>query len=108
MIPTLSGRIQTRIFLILFIGVPWTLLITPVLPRAAGASLGDTYKATFAALGIVLVLGVCFWELIYHFLQQFRWEKDWPVMFTFFEVINEAILAFYVFRWLDLPEKTNF
>ena len=33
MIPTLSGRIQTRIWLILFIGIPWTLIITPFLPN---------------------------------------------------------------------------
>ncbi len=110
MIPTLSGRIQTRIFLIVFIGIPWTLIVTPILPndrRATGGGLLDTYKSTFTALGIVLVIGVCFWELIYHFLQQFRWEKDWPVMFTFFEVINEATLAFIVFKALDIDQKFN-
>ena len=31
MTPTLSGRIQTRILMALFIGVPWTLIITPFL-----------------------------------------------------------------------------
>ena len=111
MIPTLSGRIQTRIWLILFVGIPWTLIITPFLPNArdiTGASLFDTYKATFTVLGIVLVLAVFFWELLYHFLQQFRWEKDWPVMFTFFLVIPEAILAYNVFGWLDINEKYGF
>ena len=109
MIPTLSGRIQTRIWLILFIGIPWTLIITPFLPNnrdlIEGSGLIDTYKTTFTVLGVVLVLGVFFWELIYHFLQQYRWEKDWPVMFTFFEVINEAILAYVVFKALNLDEK---
>lgn len=108
MIPTLNGRIQTRIFLILFIGIPWTLIITPLLPNArdiTGGGLIDTYKSTFTALGIVLVLGVFFWELLYHLLQQFRWEKDWPVMFAFFEVINEAILAYVVFKALNIDEK---
>lgn len=110
MIPTLNGRIQTRIFLILFIGIPWTLIITPFLPNVRDlggdqASLLDAYKTTFSVLGVVLVLGVLFWELVYHFLQQFRWEKDWPVMFTFFEVINEGILAYVVFKALDLDTK---
>jgi len=109
MIPTLSGRIQTRIWLILFIGIPWTLIITPFLPNnrdlIEGSSLMDTYKTTFTVLGVVLVLGVFFWELIYHLIQQFRWEKDWPVMFTFFEVINEAIVAYIVFKALDLDTK---
>jgi hypothetical protein len=110
MIPTLSGRIQTRIFLILFIGIPWTLIITPFLPNhrhLTGGKLIDTYKSTFTALGIVLVVGVFFWELIYHFLQQFRWEKDWPVMFTFFEVINEAIVAYLIFKGLKIDTKFN-
>ncbi len=108
MIPTLSGRIQTRIFLILFIGIPWTLIITPVLPHSPGASLSSTYKATFSALAIVLVVGVFFWEMLYHFLQQYRWEKDWPVMFTFFEVINEAWLAYFLFDKLNIAKHTDF
>ncbi|MCU1396139.1 MAG: hypothetical protein JWM34_4567 [Ilumatobacteraceae bacterium] len=108
MIPTLNGRIQTRIFLILFVGIPWTLIITPFLPNnrdVTGGSLIDTYKTTFTVLGIVLVLAVFGWELIYHFLQQFRWEKDWPVMFTFFLVIPEAIVAKLVFDALDIGTK---
>ena len=108
MIPTLSGRIQTRIFLIIFVGIPWTLIVTPFLPNQrdlTGGSLIDTYKTTLSVLGIVLVLAVCFWELLYHFLQQFRWEKDWPVMFTFFLVIPEAIVAKLVFDALDVGEK---
>lgn len=108
MIPTLSGRIQTRIWLILFVGIPWTLIITPLLPNQrdlTDGSLFDTYKTTFTVLGIVLALGVLFWEWIYHLLQQFRWEKDWPVMFTFFEVINEAIVAFVVFKAFDFDTK---
>ncbi len=110
MIPTLSGRIQTRIFLILFVGTIWTLIITPFLPNqrdVTGGSLLDTYKTTFTVLGIVLVLGVCFWEWLYHLLQQFRWEKDWPVMFSLFLVIPEAIVAKLVFNALDIGEKFN-
>ena len=110
MIPTLNGRIQTRIFLILFVGIPWTLIITPFLPNnrdVTGGSLLDTYKTTFSVLGIVLVLGVFGWELIYHFLQQFRWEKDWPVMFTLLLVVPEALVAKVVFNALDIGEKFN-
>lgn len=110
MIPTLNGRIQTRIFLILFIGIPWTLIITPFLPNSrdiTGGSLIDTYKTTLSVLGIVLVLAVFGWELLYHFLQQFRWEKDWPVMFSLFLVIPEAIVAKIVFNALDIGTKFN-
>ena len=42
MLPTLNGRIQTRIFLLLVVGGIWTLLITPMLPP--GASLSAAYR----------------------------------------------------------------
>ncbi len=111
MIPTLNGRIQTRIWLILFVGIPWTLIITPFLPNnrnlISGSSLLDTYKTTLCVLGIVLVLAVFGWELLYHFLQQFRWEKDWPVMFSLFLVVPEAIAAKIVFDALDVGQEFN-
>jgi hypothetical protein len=111
MIPTHLGRIQTRIFLVLFVGLPWTLLVTPLLPGPRGGmGFGDVaanrYPATLLALGIVLALGVGLWEHLYQFVQSFRWEKDWPVMFALFEVIPEAILAWFVFREL-VPDTVS-
>jgi hypothetical protein len=91
MIPTLNGRIQTRIFAILVIGGLWTLIVSPLLPGTGGASLGDIYKVTFSILVTVCVIGIL-WELVYHGLQQFRWEKDWPTLFGLLTGINEAIL----------------
>ena len=32
MIPTFTGRLQTRVFLVLFVALPWTLIVTPFLP----------------------------------------------------------------------------
>ena len=102
MTPTLNGRIQTRIFLMLTVGVVWTLLITPVLPT--GASLGDSYGATFSVLLLVTVLGVL-WELVYHGLQQFRWEKDWPTLFGLLTAVPEGLLVWFLIAggatWLD-------
>ncbi len=40
----------------------------------------------------VLVLGVG-WEFVYHVLQQFRWEKDWPTLFGLLTAINEGMLV---------------
>ena len=76
MLPTLGGRIQTRIFLLATVGVLVTLIIVPLLP-ADGAPLGTKYKVAFIVLATVAVLGVA-WECVYHFLMQWRWEKDWP------------------------------
>lgn len=103
MTPTLVGRIQTRIFLILVIGVPWTLIVTPVLPaKRFGLGFSDAarelYPVTFTALAIVLVLGVVVWEPIYHMLQQLRWERDWPSLFALLVLVPEAIVAWFVLR----------
>lgn len=89
MVPTLYGRIQTRIVLLALVGGLWTLIITPVLPTRE--SLGTSYRATFAVLIAVIVLGVL-WELLYHLLQQFRWEKDWPTLFGLVTIIPEGVL----------------
>ncbi|CAN5721811.1 hypothetical protein BH24ACT3_BH24ACT3_09200 [soil metagenome] len=93
MTPTLFGRIQTRIFAIAVIGGIWTLLITPLLPGTGGASLGDVYEVTITVLIVVTVVGIG-WELLYHGLQQFRWEKDWPTLVGLLTGINEGILAY--------------
>ena len=56
MLPTLNGRIQTRIFATLIIGGLWTLIIAPLLP--SGASASATYKSAFIVLVTVCVLGI--------------------------------------------------
>lgn len=92
MTPTLIGRIQTRLVLLAIIGIPFTLLVTPILPGLPdGLSTGEAYKITFRALAIVAVFGSIFWEPIYHLLQQFRWEKDWPTLFALLQVVPEAL-----------------
>lgn len=101
MIPTLNGRIQTRIFLLVVVGGIWTLLITPVVAlfvddaAMGGPALGDVYQVTYSVLLIVLLLGIL-WELVYHGLQQFRWEKDWPTLFGYITAVNEGIVAYAV------------
>ena len=77
MLATLNGRIQTRLFMILVIGGLWALLISPALPGAGTTE--AKYQAMYAILVIVAVLGIG-WETVYHGLQQFRWEKDWPTL----------------------------
>jgi hypothetical protein len=100
-LPTLSGRIQTRIFLLAVVGGLWTLIITPALPELTGP-LAETYRATFTILATTTVLGIG-WELIYHFLQQFRWEKDWPTLFGLLTVLNEGALVWLLLAWGIVP-----
>jgi hypothetical protein len=82
-LPTLNGRIQTRVFVLLVVGGLWTLLVSPLI--------GQPYGVTFVVLLAVVVLGVG-WELLYHLIQQFRWEKDWPTLFGLLTAVNEGAL----------------
>ncbi len=100
MLPTLNGRIQTRLFLVLVVGGFWTLLITPVLPLAG--DLGERYAATYSILLTLAVVGVG-WELIYHFIQQFRWEKDWPTFFGLITLVNEGALLWLLIQVDAVP-----
>ena len=93
MLPTLFGRIQTRIFVIAVIGGIWALIISPLLP--GDATVSDKYKAMFGILLIVGVVGIL-WELLYHGLMQFRWEKDWPTLFGLLVGIPEGIVDYVI------------
>mgnify|MGYP000317993480 CR=1 FL=1 len=97
MTPTLFGRIQTRIALLATVGVVWTLLIGLVVPRPEGAETSAVYKALFTALLIVAVVGIA-WELLYHALQQYRWEKDWPTIYGLLVAIPEGIVAWILLK----------
>ena len=98
MIPTLLGRIETRIFVLLLIGGIVQLIISPFLPGIPdGADLGDVYKITFGVLFATIVLGII-WEFTYHAVMQFRWEKDWPTLFGFITVINEGALVWFLIK----------
>ena len=92
MLPTLNGRIQTRIFLLVVVGGLWTLVISPILPGLGRLELPEIYRMTFIVLLTTILLGVA-WEFVYHFLQQFRWEKDWPTLFGLVTVVNEGALV---------------
>lgn len=96
MVPTLWGRIQTRIILLATVGAVVTALITPALP--VDEPLADTYRTTFLVLAAVTVIGIA-WEFIYHILMQFRWEKDWPSLFGLALSVPEGLLMWIL---LDL------
>lgn len=98
MTPTLSGRLQSRLFLVAFVGVPIALLLGVVLPRPSDeATLGDMYRVFFVALLLVAVVGLV-WELVWHGLQQFRWEKDWPTFFGLITGVPEGVVVWLLLR----------
>lgn len=105
MTPTLLGRIQSRLFVVCTAALAWTLLITPLLATGF-MPLVDAYAGTIGALVAVAVLGCLLWDPIYHLLQQFRWEKDWPAIFTLVEGVPEGVLVYLVLTGvvgIDVP-----
>jgi uncharacterized membrane-anchored protein len=104
MLPTLNGRIQTRLIALSVIGFLVAFFITPVLPTG-DLTLGASYRVTFSVVLAVVLVGVL-WELLYHFLQQFRWEKDWPTLFGLVTAVNEGLLIWILLNCttIILPE----
>lgn len=101
----MNGRVQTRVLALGVIGFLVALIITPVLPTGS-LSLGQSYRVTLSILLATVLVGVL-WELLYHFLQQFRWEKDWPTLFGFLTMVNEGALMWVLVRYTTvvLPES---
>jgi hypothetical protein len=96
----LTGRIETRIFLLAVVGGLITLIIVPILPGSA--ALGDKYRDGFLVLLSVAVVGVL-WELLYHLLMQWRWEKDWPTLFGLVEGVPEGVLIWILLSAGAIP-----
>lgn len=97
MTPTLAGRLQTRVLLLLTVGIVWTLVSGPLLAAIAdaGASPGAYYRGALGSLAVVLMLGLG-WELSYHVIQQYRWDKDWPTLFGLLTALPEGALSWLV------------
>ena len=100
MVPTLNGRIQTRLFLLAVIGGLITLVVVPVLP--GGAPVGGKYRDGFLVLASVMVLGVA-WECLYHLAMQWRWEKDWPTLFGLVTGVLEGLLIWVLLSKEAIP-----
>ena len=126
---SLRGRIQTRLFLAATVGAIWTAIITPFLPSPPMGSIGGVgmvpmemskfmvpiavpynpipfdYRMTFETLGLMALVGIA-WELLYHLLQQFRWDKDWPPLFTLVALVPEGIVLWYVIHLTHVENGT--
>ncbi len=89
MTPTLAGRLQTRLVLLATIGLP-VVLATATL--VGPGPIGTRWRAGLTALLLTAVLGLA-WELLYHALQQLRWDKDWPILFGLLTGIPEGWLV---------------
>ena len=98
---TLRGRLETRLVLLLLLALPWALAIAPLLPRPAGTTLEDLRRVLLVGLGLVAVASVV-WELVYHALQQLRWNKDWPSIFGLLSVFSEGAVVWVLLHRLGV------
>lgn len=127
MLPTLLGRLQTRILLVLFIGFPITAVYSVWLANRAPVAGKIPWIKTFGQvtydvrpvqiLCLLLLFGVLF-DLLYTGLQRMRWDRDWPFAFQFFASIGEfaivlALVRFDVFpfmpaKWIGPDDYPHF
>jgi hypothetical protein len=100
---SLRGRMETRLFLILTIGLAWTGSLTTLL-RSSGWAPAISYRSNLEMLALMGGLGLA-WELGYHVLQQLRWDRDWPSAFAALAVLNEGALLWLLtgsWPWLHV------
>ncbi|TMQ05061.1 MAG: hypothetical protein E6J91_41575 [Deltaproteobacteria bacterium] len=98
---TLGGRLQTRLVLLSSIGLLWTIAISAVLPRPWDVPVHAAFRITLASSVVMTILGF-FWELVYHALQQLRWDKDWPPLFGLLTAIVEVVPVWWSVRALNV------
>lgn len=99
MTPTLLGRWQTRLLLLATVGV----LVT--LPFALGIIGPGSNSVYFWILAYIAVFGLG-WDVLYNYLQTFRWDRDWPGAFQLLAGIWEFVVVgcgTKLFGWLPLP-----
>ncbi|MBD2346032.1 hypothetical protein [Anabaena subtropica] len=99
MTPTLFGRWQTRLLLLATVGV----LVS--LPFAMGLIGPGADSVYFWILAYVAIFGLG-WDVLYNYLQKFRWDRDWPGAYQLMAGIWEFIFVFCgakLFGFLPLP-----
>lgn len=80
---TLYGRWQTRLLLMWTAGLLVT-LVFGLIYRDVGTPLALLFYVTL--IGFV-------WDALYHYLQGFRWEGDWPPLFQLVGGLAEGLLV---------------
>lgn len=96
MTPTLLGRWQTRIFLLITIGVIVTFLYWVFL------GLHEEISVYFLVLLYVGIFGF-FWDILYNYLQKFLWDHDWPGTIQFLACVVEGLVLGLCGKYIGLP-----
>lgn len=100
MTPTLLGRWQTRLLLLATVGV----LVT--LPFSLGI-VGSGASSEFFWILLYVALFGLIWDILYNYLQKFRWDRDWPGALQLLAGIWEAIFIACAVKLFGLPNLTQ-
>lgn len=101
MTPTLFGRWQTRLLLLATVGS----LVT--LPFALGIVGGSYGLFFFYILAYVALFGLG-WDVVYNYLQKYRWDYDWPAIFQLLAGVWEGIFLAVILSVFKLPGVPEF
>ena len=102
--PTLLGRWQTRLWLMILIGGFFTAIYWALLGIAGVIPSND--PSLFVVLAIVLFLGLI-WDIPYMAVLRFRWDHDWPAIFQLFSGIWEWLVVWGVVAFVTIPFVTR-
>ena len=89
MTPTLRGRRQTRIMLMLWVGIPVTF------PFCVAAAMTNplSFFGPYVMLSVVLLVGLVL-DGRYDKQQQERWDHDWPTHLQVRAGIREGLISY--------------
>ncbi|WAL62230.1 hypothetical protein [Thermocoleostomius sinensis] len=93
MTPTLIGRWQTRILLFAIVG---SLVSLPFFLITGNDPIFFIILLYIAGFGLV-------WDVLYNYLQQFRWDHDWPAALQVLAALWEGIFFAIVYKLVPLP-----
>jgi hypothetical protein len=93
MTPTLLGRWQTRIFLFAIFG---SIVSLPFFFVMGNNPVFFIFLAYLAGIGLI-------WDVLYNYLQQYRWDHDWPAAMQLLAGIWEGFFFGVLFTFFLLP-----
>ena len=64
-----------------------------------GPNIGAGY---FRILAYLAFFG-CGWDILYNYLQKFRWDRDWPGALQLLSGIGEAVFVAFIVKIFGLP-----
>ncbi|MEM7539351.1 MAG: hypothetical protein AAF639_44755 [Chloroflexota bacterium] len=100
MTPTLYGRWQTRILLLATVGFMISIFL---------GWQYDTYEYSVLIILLLYVMGFgVAWDIVYDYIQTFRWDHDWPPMYQLFAGVWEAAFLWGLIQWKQFWEFAGF